>query len=209
MSIDNRSWRPPVGDPDRTERQLADIAHDPDAFEEFYRRHVVQVSRFIARRVDDPYLAADLTADVFLAIIDSAHTYRPDRGSVVGWIFGVAHNVLAAEHRRARRETAATLRIAGRRPLDPADIARIEERIDAESSARRVYHALANMPDGTRRLLELVAVDGMAVSAAAAALHLSPITARVRLHRARKQLRDLLTDQIPLPSTRGNAHEYI
>ena len=120
-----------MGDPDWIERQLADIAHDPDAFEEFYRRHVVQVGRFIARRVEDPYLAADLTADVFLAITDSAHTYRPDRGSVVGWIFGVAHNVLAAERRRARRETAATLRVAGRRRLDPADIARIEERIDA------------------------------------------------------------------------------
>ncbi len=168
-----------MGNADRTDRHLADIAHDPDAFEAFYRRHVTDVSRFVARRVDDPYTAADLTADVFLAIIDSAHTYRPDRGSIVGWVFGVAHNVVAAERRRARRETAATRRIAGRRLLDAADIARIEERIDAESSARRVY-----------------------------ALDISPIAARVRLHRARKQLRDLLTDPIPLPSTGGNAHGY-
>jgi RNA polymerase sigma factor (sigma-70 family) len=197
-----------VGETDRRGDHLADIAHDPDAFEAFYRRHVADVSRFIARRVDDPYTAADLTADVFLAIIDSAHTYQPDRGSIIGWLFGVAHNVVAAERRRARRETAATRRIAGRRLLDAADIARIEERIDAESSARRMYHALADVPNGTRRLLELVAVDGLPVAEAAAALDISPIAARVRLHRARKQLRDLLTDPIPLPSTGGSAHGY-
>jgi RNA polymerase sigma-70 factor, ECF subfamily len=198
-----------MGVPDPTEGHLADIAHDPDALEAFYRCHVVEVTRFIARRVDDPYTVADLTADVFLAIIDSAHTYRPDRGSVVGWVFGVARNVVSAEHRRTLRETAAMRRIAGRRLLDPADVARIEERIDAESSARRVYHALAEVPDGTRRLLELVAVDGLPVADAAAALNISPIAARVRLHRARRQLRILLTDATPLPSTGVNARGYV
>ena len=168
--------------------ELADIAHDPEAFERFYRRHVEQVSRFLARRVDDPYLAADLTADVFLQIIRSAHTYRPDRGSEVGWIFGVAHHVLAAERRRSRRESEITGRIAGRRLLEPADIARIEERIDAERAARRVHRALDGLPETSRRLLELVAVDGLPVAEAAAVLHMSPIAARVRLHRVRKHL---------------------
>jgi RNA polymerase sigma factor (sigma-70 family) len=197
-----------VGNAERKDHDLADIARDPDAFEAFYRRHVADVGRFVARRVDDPYTAADLTADVFLAVIDSAHTYRPDRGGVVGWMFGIAHNVVAAEYRRAHRQSAATRRIAGRRLLDTADIARIEERIDAESSARQVYRALAGVPAATRRLLELVAVDGLPVAEAAVALGMSPIAARVRLHRARKQLRDLLTDPIPILSTGGNAHGY-
>src|SRR3954447_11861528 len=100
-----------------------DIGHDPAAFEAFYRRHFGDVSRFIARRVDDPYTAADLTADVFVAIIDSAHTFRPDRGSAIAWVYGGAPSVLAAERRRARRESTATGRIAGRRLLDSPDIA--------------------------------------------------------------------------------------
>ncbi|BCY10318.1 RNA polymerase sigma factor [Actinoplanes sp. L3-i22] len=176
-----------------------------DPFEAFYRQHIGPVTRFVARRVDDPHLAADLTADVFVAVIESAHTYRPDRGSRTAWLYGVAHHVVAAEHRRARRETTATRRVAGRRLLDPADVARIEERIDAEASARRVYRALSAIPDGTRRLLELVAVDGLPVADAAAALGMSPIAARVRLHRARHRLRELLTDDIPLG---GTTHEY-
>ncbi|WP_432981827.1 RNA polymerase sigma factor [Dactylosporangium sp. CA-233914] len=172
----------------------------PEAFEAFYRRHVGEVSRFVARRVDDPYTAADLTADVFLAVIDSAHTYRPERGSEIAWIFGVAHHVVAAERRRARRESAAGRRIAGRRLLEPADIARIEERIDAESAARRVYQALDGVPEGTRRLIELVAVDGLSTAEAAAALGISPIAARVRLHRARKKVSFIFAA--------GGAHGY-
>ena len=92
-----------MGDVEQTDHDEAGIAQDPAAFEEFYRRYVPEVTRFIARRVDDAYLVGDLTADVFLAVIEYAHTYRPDRGSLIGWVFGVAHRVLAAERRRAER----------------------------------------------------------------------------------------------------------
>lgn len=184
------------------------MGQSPEEFEEFYRGHVREVSRFIARRVDDPHLVADLTAEVFLAVIESAHTYRPDRGSLIGWVFGVAHRVLAAERRRARRDTHAVRRIAGRRLLDPADLARIEERIDAESSARRIHRALADLPEGTRQLLELVAVDGLTLADAAAAVGISPIAARVRMHRARKTLRGALAGPVLVLSTGGTAHEF-
>ena len=53
-------------------QELAEITSDPDAFESFYRQHVEAVQRFVARRVADPYLVADLTAGVFVAVIESA-----------------------------------------------------------------------------------------------------------------------------------------
>src|SRR5947209_19318190 len=102
--------------------ELPRIAYDPAALEAFYRTHVEAVERFVARRVDDPYLAADLTADVFLAAIDAAGSYRSERGAPVAWLFGVARNVVAAEHRRAAREHRANARIEGRRLLDENDV---------------------------------------------------------------------------------------
>ncbi|MFJ6197438.1 RNA polymerase sigma factor [Micromonospora sp. NPDC092111] len=169
------------------------IGTDPAAFEAFYRRHVETIGRFVARRVNDPHTAADLTAEVFLAVIESAAGYRADRGSEVAWIFGVARNVIAAEHRRVARQLRASGRAAGRRLLDADDIARIEERIDAESAARRTYQALRGLPERTRALLELVAVDGLSMAEAAGALGMSPVAARVRLHRARRAVRLALT----------------
>ncbi|WUH97912.1 sigma-70 family RNA polymerase sigma factor [Spirillospora sp. NBC_00431] len=171
---------------------LARIGHDSDAFEEFYRRHIETVGRFVARRVSDPHTAADLTADIFLAVIDSAHTFNPSAGTEVGWLYGVARNVLAGERRRAARERrAAAGWVAGHRLLDTDDIARLEERIDAEGAARRAYEALAALPKGTRAVLELIVVDGLTVTEAAAALGIRPVTARVRLHRARKLISEL------------------
>ncbi|MBP2702208.1 RNA polymerase sigma factor [Microbispora sp. RL4-1S] len=179
---------------------MADTVRDPVAFEAFYRRHVGDVTRFLARRVTDPHTVADLTAEVFLAVLDSAHTYRPGRGSETAWLYGVARNTLHAEWRRATRLAHATSRLAGRRLLEPDDVTRLEDRIDAEAPARRALAAMAGLPEGERALLELVAVDGLSPAEAAAALGIRQGTARVRLHRARRSIQ-----QAPgvVPAMRG------
>jgi RNA polymerase sigma factor, sigma-70 family len=186
----------------RGKGRKAAFAADPAAFEAFYRRHFDAVMRFVARRVTDPHQVADLTAEVFVAVLDSSHTYRPDRGGETAWLYGVAHNVLRAERRRAARELRARGRIVGHRLLDPDDIAHLEERIDAEEPARRILQAMAELPEGERALLELVAVDGLTPAEAAAALGIRPGTARVRLHRARRALRDA-PGVVPSPVTKG------
>jgi RNA polymerase sigma-70 factor (ECF subfamily) len=173
-------------------RPLSRIARDPAAFEVFYREHVTLVTRFVARRVADPHAVADLTAEVFLAVIASAHAYRPSKGAPVAWLYGIARNVIAGERRRAAHELRTAGRMAGFRLLDDDDIARLEERIDAESPGRAACLALARLPEDERAVLELVAIDGLPVHEAAAALGIRPGTARVRLHRARRATREAL-----------------
>jgi RNA polymerase sigma factor (sigma-70 family) len=170
--------------------QLPSIAWDPAALEAFYREHVEAVTRFVVRRVADPYL----TADVFLAAIDAAGSYRPDRGAPRAWLFGVARNVVASERRRAQRERLANARIEGRRLLDPDDVERMVQRIDAAAQARTLFAALASLPSMERAVFELVALDELSVSEAAAALGVRQVTARVRLHRARAALRKRVAD---------------
>ncbi len=169
------------------------IGDDPDVFEAFYREHVVKVRRFIARRVDDPFLVADLTADVFVAVIEASAGYRPDRGCPAAWLFGIARNVVADHVRRRARERRVAGRIAGRRLLDSDSIARIEEAIDAERDLRRVFRALGRLPERDRQLVELVALDGLSVTQAAAVLGVRPATARVRLHRGRTRVHAILS----------------
>ena len=171
---------------------LSRIARDPAAFETFYRRHVAAVTRFLTRRVADPQQVADLTADVFLAVIGSAHTYQPGRGSELAWLYGIARNVLARERRRAALTLRAERDVAGRRLLDEDDIARLEERIDAESAARSLYQALSGLREDERVVLELVAIDGLPLKDAAASLGIRPGAARVRMYRARRSVRDAL-----------------
>ena len=89
------------------------------------------------------------------------------------WLTGIARHVVAAEYRRAARDRAAVRRVSGRRLLDADDISRLEERI------------------GQRAVLELVVIDGLSLAESATALGIPPVTARVRLHRARRALRRL------------------
>ena len=180
--------------------ELARIASDPDAFERFYRRHVESVQRFVARRVDDPYLAADLTADVFVAAIESARSYRRSRGEPGAWLFGIARNVVAGERRRNAKELRAAAAIRGRELLDQDDLAASHERIDGESAARALYRELDQLPAGERAVLELVALDGLSADEAGRALGIGGVAARVRLHRARRRLRSTL--DLPVLGTR-------
>jgi len=170
-------------------QELGKITSDPDAFERFYRQHVESVQRFVARRVDDPYVVADLTADVFVAVIESAGSYRRSRGEPVAWLFGIARNVVAGERRRKAKELDAAARIRGRELVDEDDLTALHELIDREAAGRELLHDMCRLPEGERAVLELVALDGMSVAEAGQALGIGAVAARVRLHRSRRRLR--------------------
>ena len=148
------------------------IAADRAAFEAFYLAHFGEALGFVTRRVADAHTAADLTAEVFTTALDAAPSYRGECAAGA-WLTGIARHVVAAEYRRAARDRAAVRRVSGRRLLDADDISRLEERI------------------GQRAVLELVVIDGLSLAESATALGIPPVTARVRLHRARRALRRL------------------
>lgn len=181
-----------------TENEVRQIGRDPDAFASFYVAHLHAVQRFIARRVSDPHLAADLSADVFIAAIDSADRYRPERGAPEAWLMGVARNVVNAEFRRATKNRAVTRLLSARALLDSDSLADIEHRIDAERAAREVYQAVSRLPRRDRALVELVAVDGLAVNEAARRLGISEGAARTRWHRSRTRIRSQIATPIAL-----------
>jgi RNA polymerase sigma factor (sigma-70 family) len=169
--------------------QVRWIGTDPDLFEAFYREHFEDLQRFVARRVGERERAADLTAEIFLAAIDSAHRYRPGRGTPKAWLYGIARALVANDRRRRGRERAREERFRGSDLLDEEGAARIDARIDAAAQSRRLYAAMDGLSEDERAVMELVAIDELTVAEAAAAAGVRPVTARVRLHRARRKLR--------------------
>ncbi len=184
--------------------QLHWIATDPEIFEAFYREHLEAIQGFVARRVGDAEHAADLTAEVFLAAIDAAHRYSPERGTPKAWLYGIARTVAAADRRRAGREHARDQRLRGSTLLDEDDTAQIEARIEAAARSRRLYEAMDRLSEAERAVLELVAIDELSLTEAAAAAGARSVTARVRLHRARHKLRaELGTPTKPIADKGG------
>ena len=185
--------------------QLRWVGTDTEIFEAFYREHVEDLQRFIARRVGERERAADLTAEIFLAAIESADDYRPGRGTPRAWLYGIARVVIANDARRRDAERQREDRWRGSALLESDDAARIDARLDAASRSRELYAAMDRLPEAERAVLELVALDELTVAEAAAAIGLRPVTARVRLHRARRKLRaELETANQPSPRKEGS-----
>ncbi|MFE5259645.1 RNA polymerase sigma factor [Streptomyces coelicoflavus] len=160
-----------------------------------YEANFDAVLGFVTRRTACPHLAADLTADIFLAALQTARQYDPARGTPTAWLYGIARNVLASHYRGNALEQHAVARLNGHRLLDEEDITALEARIDAERAARH-----SGLSEPLRETLDLVAVDGLTPHEAAQALGLDRATVRTRLHRARR----LLRTQPPTPTEHTN-----
>lgn len=169
--------------------QAGPLAAPPVSFEVLYRSRVDAVMGFFARRSGDPETVGDLTAETFLEALRSYGSFDPGRGSAEGWLFAVARRVFARHCEEVARRHLADARLAGHRGLDDDAIAELQERIDAEKSARELVARLQTMPQLEREAIELVDLAGLAPRQAARALGISAGALRVRLFRARAQLR--------------------
>jgi RNA polymerase sigma factor (sigma-70 family) len=161
---------------------------DPRAFEVFYLRHLQALLRFATRRCRSPEEAAELVSVVFLEVRMGASGYDRRRGAASAWMFGIATHCLADLRGERARADDAERRLGGMAQLDPNEHAEIEARIDAERLYPRIQPALARLSPAERDLLSLVEREGLTPAEAGRALGIRPVTARVRLLRARRKL---------------------
>jgi len=100
------------------EEILAALDAAPDAYAAFYRRHVGGLLRHLTRRTQDPALAADLCAEAFAAVLESAHRFQPRRGSAAARLYTIADRLLEQHARRGTAPDRARRRL-GLAPLEP------------------------------------------------------------------------------------------
>jgi RNA polymerase sigma-70 factor (ECF subfamily) len=177
-----------------SDAQLTRSAHgDSAAFTHLVKTHSSALHGYFARRM--PAVSEDLLAETWLQAFAARRTFDPARGSARGWLFGVAHNVLAQHLRRAGR----TEPVPGPDVTDPWQV--VDQRLDAAAMAPALRRALAELPVEERELLLLISWEQLTPSEAAAVVGIPAGTARSRLHRARGRLRDRLT--LPRPAGRN------
>lgn len=77
---------------------------DPAEFEPIYVLYSAPVYRLCLRAAGDADLADDLTAKVFLTVLERLHSYSPRPGSTFrSWLFVVAKNTVRDHWRRTNR----------------------------------------------------------------------------------------------------------
>ena len=181
------------------DRALVEAAQrDPSAFDALYRRYLAQVYSFAFYELGHHADAEDVTERVFLQALAALPRFeeRGADGARAGaagadegastfrvWLFQIARNAIATEHRARRRRAAASLdeiddavdETAG---ADPA------EQAVTRASASAAMAAIADLPADRRRALLLRFVDQMSTAEIAGVLGRSEAAVRVLIHRA-------------------------
>jgi RNA polymerase sigma factor (sigma-70 family) len=179
-----------------TDRDLLRRAdRDPAAFRVVYDRHATRIHGFHLRRTRDAGAAFELTAETFAeAWLSRARFSDPGDGSAAPWLFGIARNVLASSVRRRAVERRGVERLALHVESAPVTVDETWlDGLDADLGA-----ALAELPDGQRRAIELRVIADKAYDDVGRHLAISPGAARVRVHRGLAAIRDRLTGIDPV-----------
>lgn len=175
-----------------TDRELLRRARsEPEAFGTFYRRHVDWVLAFLARRVDEPDVVADLAAESFSAAL--IRSRRIDVAEIVpnAWLFGIVNNQLNSYWRRGKISRRAQKRLAVQRvELDDRDLAHIE----ALGVDTVVVEILERLPAEQRFAVRRRVIDEHGYDEIADELGVTEATVRKRVSRGLAALRSQLRE---------------
>ena len=177
---------------DRDDDRLLErfVAGDPDAFVAFYRLHLPAIVGWLRRRTGDPEVTADLCAETFCAALLAAPRYRPDKGSALNWLYGIAAHKLADSRRRGVVESRARRRL-GLPPLqiEDEDLARVEELASLHDGAEpRLEEALAQLPAAQRDAIFARVVEEQPYGEIATQMQTSEMVVRQRVARGLRTL---------------------
>lgn len=172
---------------------LGEALSNPHAFASFYDRYETAIVGYFARRVSDPEIVADLTAEVFAAALHGAEGYRPLQPTAIGWLFTIAHNTLATSVRRRRVEAEARLRVGIRDTVSFTDDEL--DRVEALASEQGLMALLDGLPRGQRDAIRARVLDERDYPEIATELQCSELVVRKRVSRGLTTLRHQLEQE--------------
>jgi RNA polymerase sigma-70 factor (ECF subfamily) len=168
-------------------------SRDPQAFSAFYRRHLRLVLGTLVRETGDREIAADLTAEVFAAVMVSARRYEPRYDRAGAWLLAIARNVLGHSRRRGHADDRARRRIGMEAiAFHDADLERIDAVLDDGSGV--VSTLVGELPAPERSALVARIVEERSYAEIAAAARCSETVARKRVSRGLARLRARMTE---------------
>lgn len=175
-------------------RLLASIAGgDGVAFGILYHRYLPLIVRWCLAQTGDRELAADLSAEVFAAALQSARRYRPEKGPPVAWLLGIAANKLRESRRRGRIESSARRRLGiAPLPLCDEDLARVEELASLDDA---VLALVTQLPEEQREAVLARVVEDRSYREMAAQMRCSQAVVRKRVSRGLHTLRARMEDR--------------
>ena len=190
------------------------IAGDEEAFTLLYRRKHPAIYRFALHMSGNAAVADDVTQEVFMALIRDTGRFDPAKGTLGGFLFGIARNHLHKRWEQDRRTVAlvdgnedgpgfetgtgrSRLSAFGGNGNGHGGFGHPVDQFASTETVSRVRRAIATLPENYREVVVLCELEEMSYEEAAAALSCPLGTVRSRLHRARALLLEKLREAEP------------
>ncbi|WP_027998351.1 RNA polymerase sigma factor [Sinorhizobium arboris] len=163
-----------------------------------HNRKLYRIARSILRDSGD---AEDALQEAYVRAFTHFHRFRGD-AAITTWLARIVINEALGRLRKRRRETKSAKDMRQSQeaeiiafPLN-AGISDPEKTMAQRQILDLVERLTDDLPDAYRSVFVLRVIEGLGNEEAAALLDLKPETARTRLHRARRILKDRLERQI-------------
>jgi RNA polymerase sigma-70 factor (ECF subfamily) len=173
---------------------LVEAARDGSrsAFDEVVRRTYVDTYTLAARLTGNEEDARDVVQEAYLRAWKGLRRFRGD-ALFTTWMYRITANTAYTHVQRRNRHRTANLEDV-EEPVEPRLEARPDAMVESAAGLAELAEAVDQLPDTLRQIVVLKDVYGLPHEAIAEELGISVAAAKVRLHRGRKKLRDLLDD---------------
>lgn len=162
--------------------------------EQLYRGHARDLYRFalfLSGRHDQ---AEDLVSETFIRLWNARG--RVDLATVRAYLFTIARNLYIQQQRHRRRGADLDDRLPDSAPGP-------EQQAGGRDELRAVLAALQTLPEIDRAALLMRANDELSYAEIASALGIPEVSARVKVHRARLALAQMVPSAAPAPKERS------
>jgi len=167
---------------------------DQNAFAALYRAYVDKIYRYILFRVESAQTAEDLTAEVFLRMVESLPSYEDRNTPLLIWLYRIAHARIVDHYRRYKRT-------AEQASLDSEDSVEIRAELDLDSALITEYRtdqlraAISRLTDAQRQVIVLRFIEGYSLESTARVMEKTVDAVKALQYRALQALAAALQAQ--------------
>src|SRR5262245_23032905 len=175
--------------------RLVDAARSGDraAFDELVRRTYVDTYTLAMRLTAHEEDSHDVAQESYLRAWKGINRFRGD-AQFSTWMYRITANAAATLVQKRRRRRTESLEFV-EEPVDVSIEAQPEAATESSVGLEELARAVAALPPKLRSVVVLKDVYGLSHEAIAEDLGISVAAAKVRLHRGRKRLRDVLFEE--------------
>lgn len=166
------------------------------AFRCLFEQERDRLENFVRKIVDDADEAENIVQETFTEAYRQIGDFRGE-SKVSTWLFSIARHLAYGHLRTSKRHNYKEHETIEFLQAEHSDATTATQKAVVRSDRKQIVHdALQELPDHYRRVVQLRDLEEKSTTETAEQLGLTEVNVRVRLHRARKKLRDHLCDRM-------------